>query len=89
MAKVTRIDWAINTGESWWSGTDTQIKIEIYRDNQLLKRLNLEPGRTPRLDRGEFATYFWVFQNPDGLGVAGPEPQFLTMKNSRMGFRGI
>ena len=70
MAKVTRIDWTIKTGESWWSGTDTQIKIEIYRDGTMLKRLNLEPGRTPRLDRGELATYYWVFQSPDGLGVA-------------------
>jgi hypothetical protein len=56
MAKATRIDWTVKTGESWWSGTDTQIKIEIYRDNQLLKRLNLERGQTPRLDRAEEAT---------------------------------
>lgn len=70
MSNVTRIDWAIKTSESWWSGTDTQIKLEIYRDGQLLKRLNLEPGRTPRLSRGELATYFWIFQSPDGLGKA-------------------
>lgn len=70
MAKVTRIDWTIKTGVSWWSGTDTPIQIEIYRDSQLLKRLNLEPGRTPRLDQGENATYYWIFQNPDGVGVA-------------------
>ena len=54
----------------WWSGTDSQIKIEIYRDSELLKRLNLEPGNTPRLDRGELTTYYWVFQDPSGLGVA-------------------
>ena len=70
MAKLTRIDWTIRTGNEWWSGTDTTIKLEIYRDSQLIKRLNLEPGNTPRLHRGELATYFWVFQNPDGIGVS-------------------
>lgn len=70
MSNVTRIDWTIKTGEKWWSGTDSQIQIEIYRDSQLLKRLNLEPGRTSRLNRGELATYFWIFQNPDGVGVS-------------------
>ena len=70
MAKVTRIDWTIKTGDRWWSGTDTQVQIEIYRDNLMIKRLNLEPGRTPRLDQAEFQTYYWVFQSPDGLGVS-------------------
>src|SRR6478672_1481008 len=67
MTNVTRIDWTIQTGDQWWSGTDTQVQMEIYRDGDLIKRLNLEPGNTPRLHRGELATYFWVFQDPDGL----------------------
>jgi hypothetical protein len=70
MSNVTRIDWTIQTGDAWWSGTDTTVKIEILRDGNLVKRLNLEPGRTPRLDRTELATYYWVFQSPDGIGVA-------------------
>jgi hypothetical protein len=70
MANVTRIDWTIKTGDQWWSGTDTQIKIEILRDDTLLKRLNLEPGSTPRLNRSEQTTYYWEFQNPDGVGVS-------------------
>jgi hypothetical protein len=70
MANLTRIDWTIETGDAWWSGTDTQVKIEIYRDNDLLKRLNLEPGNTPRLNRSERTTYYWIFQNPDGVGVS-------------------
>lgn len=70
MAKVTKIDWTIKTGDKSWSGTNTQIKIEILRDGALVKRLNLEPGQTPRLDRSEQSTYFWVFKNPDGIGVA-------------------
>ncbi len=67
---VTEIDWTIKTGDAWWSGTDSQVKIEIYRDSDLIKRLNLEPGHTPRLNRGELATYSWTFKNPDGIGVA-------------------
>lgn len=53
-----------------WSGTDTTVKLEILRDGNLVKRLNLEPGRTPRLSRGELATYFWTFRDPDGIGVS-------------------
>lgn len=70
MVDIRRIDWTIRTGPEWWSGTNDTVKIEILRDGSLVKRLNLEPGNTPRLDRSEFATYFWVFQNPDNVGVA-------------------
>lgn len=72
MDNVTRIDWTIQTGGQWWSGTDDTVKIEIYQGNSLLTRLNLEPGHTPRLNRGELATYFWVFKDPDpdGVGVS-------------------
>jgi hypothetical protein len=70
MEHVTRIDWTVQTGSQWWSGTDTAVKIEIYRDQDLIKRLNLEPGNTPRLNRGEFANYFWIFESPDDIGVA-------------------
>ncbi len=70
MTNVTRIDWTVQTGHEWWSGTDDTVKLEIYRDQHLIKRLNLEPGRTPRLNRDELATYYWQFQSPDGLGVS-------------------
>jgi hypothetical protein len=70
VTNVTKIDWTIKTGDAWWSGTDSTVKIEILRDGNLIKRLNLEPGRTPRLDRGELATYYWEFQSPDNIGVA-------------------
>jgi len=70
MANVTKIDWTIKTGDQGWSGTDTPVQMEIFRDSTLLKRLTLEPGRTPRLDRSAQATYYWRFESPDGLGVA-------------------
>jgi hypothetical protein len=70
MSRVSRIDWTIQTGDQWWSGTDTKVQMEIYRDDELIKWLNLEPGQTPRLNRGEFANYFWVFQDPDGVGTS-------------------
>jgi hypothetical protein len=70
MTNVTRIDWTVQTGQQWWSGTDDTVKIEIWRDQTLIKRLNLEPGHTPRLNRGEYANYYWIFQNPDGIGVS-------------------
>jgi hypothetical protein len=70
MTNVTKIDWTIKTGEQWWSGTDTRIGCEMFKDATLLQRANLEPGNTPRLDRAEQATYYWEFKNPSGLGVA-------------------
>lgn len=70
MKRVTKISWRIQTGNQWWSGTDTEIRMEIYRDQTLLQRLRLEPGRTSRLDRNENATYFWEFENNSGIGVS-------------------
>ncbi|MFT3704515.1 MAG: hypothetical protein QM802_19260 [Agriterribacter sp.] len=70
MKKVTKISWRIQTGSQWWSGTDTRIDMEIYRDGTLLQSLWLEHGRTLRLDRNENATYFWVFQNHSGIGTS-------------------
>jgi hypothetical protein len=70
MTRVTKIDWTIKTGVQWWSGTDTRITLEIFRNSQLLQLANLEPGNTGRLDRSEQATYYWVFQDPSGVGVS-------------------
>ncbi len=69
LERVERIDWTIETGDAWWSGTDDTVKIHIFRDDQRIIRLNLEPGDTPRLDRGETATYFWVFRRDDNIGI--------------------
>lgn len=70
MQNVTKISWRIQTGNQWWSGTDSEIDMEIFRDGTLLQRLRLEPGRTRRLDRNEQATYFWEFVNQSGIGVS-------------------
>jgi hypothetical protein len=70
MKKVTKISWRIQTGNKWWSGTDTEVDMEIHRDGTLLQKLRLEPGRTSRLNRNEQATYFWVFVNYSGIGVS-------------------
>jgi predicted secreted protein len=70
MKKVTKITWRIQTGNQWWSGTDSEVDMEIYRDGTLLQKLRLEPGRTSRLNRNEQATYFWVFANHSGIGVS-------------------
>ena len=81
MRKVTKIDWTIKTGEKWWSGTDTQIICEVFKDKSLLIKANLEPGNTPRLDRSELATYYWIFQNPSGIGVSvsgTPVPYYIS-----------
>src|SRR2546425_12233175 len=70
MKKVTQIAWRIQTGNRDWSGTDSEVDIEIYRDGTLLQLASVEPGRTRRLDRNEDATYFWKFKNDSGIGVS-------------------
>ena len=70
MKNVTKISWRIQTGNQWWSGTDSEVDMEIYRDSTLLQKLRLEPGRTARLNRNELATYFWEFVNHSGVGVS-------------------
>jgi hypothetical protein len=59
MTRVTKIAWTVKTGDQSWSGTNTPVEVEIYRDQELLHRLHLEPGCTPRLDRSELLTYLW------------------------------
>jgi hypothetical protein len=78
MKNVTKISWRIRTGNQWWSGTDTKIDVEMYRDGTLLQLASVEPGRTSRLNRNEDVTYFWVFQNNTGLGesYSGFTPPF-------------
>ena len=70
MTNVTKISFRIQTGNHGWSGTDTEIDMEIYRDSTLLVKLILEPGRTARLTRNENATYYWVFLNNSGVTVS-------------------
>lgn len=88
MTKVTQIDWTIKTGEEWWSGTDTKIILEIFRDTTKLLDAYLEPGSTPRLDRSELATYYWIFTNPSGIGVSvsgTPIPYYIDFTNGVRG----
>ncbi|HYV95205.1 MAG TPA: hypothetical protein VE978_25750 [Chitinophagales bacterium] len=68
--KVTKVYWTIQTGHNWWSRSNAPVVLEIYRDNELLQRANLEPGRTLRLGKDSDAAYCWEFKNPDGPGVA-------------------
>lgn len=71
MTKLTRIDWVIQTGKNtsrWESKTETPVDIEIYRDEELLARVKLEPGNTPRLGTNELGTYYWVFRDPEIAG---------------------
>lgn len=70
MEQMTRIDWTISTGDKWWSGTDDTVQVEIWNDSNMIIRLNVEPGDTSRLNRGETVNYYWVFRDPSGLGTS-------------------
>jgi|KBSMisStandDraft_5_1062788.scaffolds.fasta_scaffold15496_6 hypothetical protein len=70
MSKVSRIDWTFFTSGQEGSGTDSEVSLEIYRDGNQIIAVDDEPGETARLDRGEVATRYWQFRDPNGLGVA-------------------
>ncbi len=86
--KVTKIFWTVQTGHAWWSGTNSPVMLEIYRDNDLLQRAYLEPGNTPRIDKDSLATYYWEFKNPDGLGVSVSGTVVPYTKDFPNGIRG-
>jgi hypothetical protein len=67
---VRRIEWTFHTSSREFSGTDSPVSVEILRDGTRLAYVWQEPGNTPRLSRGEVATYLWTFQNLSGVGVA-------------------
>ena len=71
---VQRILWTFHTSTRRHSGTDSPVSIDILRDGTRLAYIWQEPGNTPRLSRGEVATYFWTFQNLTGIGVAVSGP---------------
>ncbi len=47
--KVTRIEWTYHTSTREGSGTDSPVRVEIFRDEQLLASVWEEPGETGRL----------------------------------------
>ena len=61
MVWVSEIGWDIRTSGDPIAGTDTRVTVEILRDNNLVILLNVEPGNTTRLDRGESTFYSWRF----------------------------
>jgi hypothetical protein len=69
MAQVTGIDFTIKTSARHRAGTDTRVDIEIYRDEDLIERLSLEPGGTRRLNRGTQDTYRWTVSALGGVSV--------------------
>jgi hypothetical protein len=66
---IRRIEWTIHTSGRPHSGTNTPISVEIFRDTTRLAYVWQEPGNTPRLSRGEVATYSWTFVNLTSVGV--------------------
>ena len=80
MRLLTGISWTITTGNKWWSGTNSRIDLEIFRDDLLIKRLMLEPGDTNRLTRGATESFQWDFVPPvdpdNPLHNTGPDNGF-------------
>jgi hypothetical protein len=70
---VHEIGWYIVTSEERASGTDSPVTVTILRDDSPIIALNVEPGNTPRLDRGESAFYSWRF-----TGTYFTDDEFVT-----------
>lgn len=58
---ISQIGWQIKTHSDRYSGTNSRVTVEILRDDRLIIALNIEPGNTGRLSRGESIFYYWTF----------------------------
>lgn len=59
---ISEIAWDIKTSNRRWSGTDSPVSVEIIRDKDIIIALNVEPGNTGRLDRGDSEFHWWGFR---------------------------
>jgi hypothetical protein len=59
---ISEIGWDIKTSSAQFSETDTPVSVEILRDDIQVIALFIEPGNTPRLNRGASEFYWWRFQ---------------------------
>lgn len=55
---VRALGWDIATAADPGSGTDSNVTLEILRDGQVVIALNVEPGETERLDRGNSVFHY-------------------------------
>ncbi len=58
---VSAIGWDIKTSTEPGSGTDSRVTVTILRDDVPILALNVEPGETERLDRGNSVFHTWNF----------------------------
>ena len=58
---VSAMGWDIKTSGEPGSGTDSQVTVTILRDDAPILSLNVEPGETTRLDRGNSVFHSWKF----------------------------
>jgi hypothetical protein len=58
---VSQLGWHIKTRSEPGSGTDSRVTVIIIRDDDHIIALNVEPGETERLDRGNSIFHSWKF----------------------------
>ena len=59
---VSEIGWHIKTSTEPGSGTDSRVTVTILRDDAPILALNVEPGETEKLDRGNSVFHWWKFR---------------------------
>ena len=59
---ISAIGWDIKTSDEPGSGTDSRVTVTILRDDSAILSLNVEPGETVRLDRGNSVFHSWKFR---------------------------
>lgn len=89
---IHEIGWHIITSGARFSGTDSQVTVTILRDDSPIIALNMEPGNTPRLHRGESSFYWWrftgtIFTDGDTVTWIGglPYPDGVEIPNDVQG----
>lgn len=67
---VHEVAWDIKTSSQPYSGTNSPVTVTMLRDDAPVIALNVEPGNSNRLQRGDSQFHWWrfsgaYFQDPD------------------------
>jgi len=72
MCRVTRIEWTYRTAGAGANRADSAVRVEVFRDGDLLADANDRLGGNARLNRTETAARAWTAEAPTTAGSSPP-----------------
>jgi|SRR5581483_2897206 len=85
MCKVARIEWTYRTDRVEASDTASQVRIEVFRDGELLADLGDGPIAATPLERPAATTRMVTFARPSASNDAALDPAFADFSDGVRG----